>query len=159
MAVTGAEMCDLAVLMAGPEFRVYPLRRDNDLIAEMIAREGEFWARVQSGDAPDPDYDHPTTAGVLAKLYPGTNGEEIILPDSAAHWQQVKADAKEQAKLYESVADGAKNHLLHLMGQSAIGKLPDGSQFTRKAITRKSYTVDDVTYIDFRFKKSKEQAA
>ncbi|TDR82172.1 YqaJ viral recombinase family protein [Paludibacterium purpuratum] len=159
LAVTDAEICDLAVLLSGPEFRIYHIQRDNELIEEMIAREAEFWARVTSGNAPAPDYDHATTAGVLAKLYPGTNGQEIELPDAALHWQRVMADAKEQVKFYEGVADGAKNHLLHLMGEAAVGHLPDGAQFTRKAVQRGAYAVDAVTYIDFRFKKSKEKAA
>ncbi|OVE45694.1 YqaJ viral recombinase family protein [Chromobacterium violaceum] len=159
MAVTDAEIWDLAVLLSGPEFRIYPIKRDDELIAGMIEQEAEFWDRVKTGRAPDMDYDHSTTPDLLAKLYPGTDGSEIVLPDSALHWQQVMAEAKEQVKLYDSIATGAKNHLLHLMGNSAIGKLPDGSQFTRKAISRGAYTVDAVTYIDFRLKKAKEQAA
>ncbi|WP_065202504.1 YqaJ viral recombinase family protein [Chromobacterium subtsugae] len=158
LAVTDAEQIDLAVLLSGPEFRIYPIKRDDELITAMIEQEGEFWERVQSGSAPEMDYDHDTTPDLLAKLYPGTDGSEIVLPDSALHWQQVLAEAKEQVKLYDSIATGAKNHLLHLMGNAAIGKLPDGSQFTRKAITRGAYTVDPVTYIDFRFKKAKEAA-
>lgn len=158
MAVTGAEYCDLAVLMAGPDFRIYPIKRDDDLIASMIEREGAFWELVQSGQAPEPDYDHPTTGDLLTKLYPGTDGSEIVLPDGAAHWQQVMAEAKEQVKFYEAVATGAKNHLLHLMGNAAVGKLPDGSQFTRKAVTRGAYSVDAVTFVDFRFKKGKDAA-
>ncbi|OQS36805.1 hypothetical protein B0T40_10490 [Chromobacterium haemolyticum] len=159
LAVTDAEQIDLAVLLSGPEFRIYPIRRDDDLIAAMIEQEAEFWEQVKSGRAPAMDYDHASTPDLLAKLYPGTDGSEIVLPDGALHWQQVMAEAKEQAKHYEGVATGAKNHLLHLMGNAAIGKLSDGSQFTRKAISRGSYTVDGVTYMDFRYKKAKEQAA
>lgn len=160
MAVTGAELCDLAVLMSGPDFRIYQIKRDDDLIANMVEHEAAFWDRVQTGKAPELDCDHATTPDLLAKLYPGTDGSEIVLPDGALHWQQVMAEAKAKAKVYEDVATGAKNHLLELMGNAAVGKLPDGSQFTRKAINRGAYTVDAVTYIDFRHKKAaKEQAA
>ncbi len=158
MAVTDAEQCDLAVMMAGPEFRIYHIHRDDELIGQMIEREGEFWERIQTGNAPEPDFDHATTGDLMAKLYPGTDGTEIILPDSATHWQQVMAEAKGQVKLYETIADGAKNHLLHLMGNAAIGLLPDGSQFTRKEVKRAEYTVGAVSYVDFRFKKAKEAA-
>lgn len=158
LAVTGAEQCDLAVLLSGPEFRIYPIRRDDELIASMIEREEAFWESIQSGRAPEPDYDHPSTAGVLAKLYPGTDGSEIVLPDSATHWQQVMNEAKEQVKHYEAVSVGARNHLLRLMGAAAVGKLPDGSQFTRKEVKRAAYTVDAMTYTEFRFKKAKEAA-
>lgn len=158
MAVTDAEQCDLAVMMAGPEFRIYHIHRDDELIASMIEREGEFWERIKTGSAPEPDYDHQTTGDLLAKMYPGTDGSEIVLPDGAAHWQQVMAEAKEQVKFYEAVATGAKNHLLHLMGNAAVGKLPDGSQCTRKEVKRAGFSVDAVTYVDFRFKKAKDAA-
>lgn len=158
LAVTGAEVCDLAVLLAGPDFRIYTINRDEELIANIIEREGAFWEQVQSGSAPAPDYGHPTTGDLLAKLYPGTDGSEIVLPDGAAHWQQVMAEAKEQVKFYEAVATGAKNHLLHLMGNAAVGNLPDGSHFTRKEVTRGAYSVDAATFVDFRFKKGKDAA-
>jgi putative phage-type endonuclease len=159
MAVTGAEHCDLAVLMAGPDFRIYPIARDDDLIASMIEREGEFWERVQSGAEPELVYEHPSTSDLIAKLYPGTDGQTIDLPPEAAHWKTVMDEAKEQAKLYEAVATGAKNHFLNLMKSAAIGRLPDGTGFTRKVIKRDGYTVDPVQYVDFRFAKKLKDAA
>ena len=156
LAVTGAERIDLAVMMSGPEFRIYPIYRDEELIAGLIAQEGEFWRRVQSGDAMEPDCEHDTTKDVLAKLYPGTDGSEIILPDAALNWKAVLEEASGLASEYQKQAETARNHLRRLMGSAAVGKLPDGSCFTRKVIQRKGYAVNDTEYIDFRLKKAKE---
>lgn len=158
MAVTGAEQCDLAVLMSGPDFRIYPIRRDEELIADMIEHEGAFWDRVLSGAEPDLLYEHPTTTGLLTKLYPGTDGSEIVLPDSAAHWHAVLKESSALAKEYEQQTESARNHLKRLMGSAAVGRLPDGSCWTRKQVSRKPYSVDAVTYIDFRHTKPKEAA-
>lgn len=54
LAVTGAKVCDLAVLIAGSDFRVYPIERDEAVVSQLIERELEFWDRVQRRDPPDP---------------------------------------------------------------------------------------------------------
>lgn len=158
MAVTGATLWDLAVLMAGPEFRVYHIARDDDLIASMIEQYKWFWHCVESGTPPDLDCSHSTTPDLLAKLYPGTDGSEIILPDSIMHWHSVMQESAALAKEYDEQATIARNHIKRLMGSAAVGRLPDGSAYTRKEVKRSGYSVEPVTYIDFRFKKAKEAA-
>lgn len=54
LAVTGAAVCDIAVLIGGRDFRIYKVERDDELIATMIQIEGEFWSAVQAGIPPDP---------------------------------------------------------------------------------------------------------
>ncbi|QLG87673.1 YqaJ viral recombinase family protein [Chitinibacter bivalviorum] len=157
LAVSGADQIDLAVLLAGPEVRIYHIVRDEELIALMIKVEGTFWQQVQSGKAPEMDFNHPTTGALLDRLYPGTDGSTIELPATAEHWQQVMADAKEQKALYEKVAEGAKNHILHLMGNAAIAKLPDGTAFTRKVIKKKAFSVEATEYVDFRYTKNPKE--
>lgn len=52
MLVMGLEVADLAVLIAGSDFRIYEIRADLDLHRLLIERESEFWSRVERGDAP-----------------------------------------------------------------------------------------------------------
>ena len=156
LAVSGADQIDLAVLLAGPEIRIYHIERDEVLIQSMIVVESEFWNRVQNGNPPDVDFNHRTTKHVIDRLYPGTDGSDLVLPDSTIHWHHVLNEAKEQIKHYEQIANGAKNHLLHLMGSAATASLPDGSTYTRKLIKRKGFTVEPVEYIDFRHVKAKD---
>jgi putative phage-type endonuclease len=54
MAVTGLQRCDVAVLIGGSDFRVYTVERDDKLIADLIAAEAAFWARVERRDPPPP---------------------------------------------------------------------------------------------------------
>lgn len=158
MAVTGAAQWDLAVLMAGPEFRVYTIMRDDDLIVRMIEQYKWFWQCVESGTPPDMDYSHGTTPDLLAKLYPGTDGSEILLPDSIMHWHSVMQEAAALAKEYDEQATIARNHIKRLMGSAAVGRMPDGSAYTRKEVKRGGYSVEPCSYIEFRFKKAKEAA-
>lgn len=54
LVVTGAEICDLVVLIGGSDFRCYEILRDDEIERELIRREYEFWCRVEVGDPPDP---------------------------------------------------------------------------------------------------------
>ena len=154
LAVAGADQCDLAVLMAGPEVRIYHIPRDDELIETMIAVEAAFWQRVIDGNPPEIDYNHSSTPALLKRMYPGTDGSTIELPETVTHWQQVLNEAKSQSAYYDDVVTGAKNHILHLMGNAAIAKLPDGTAYARKIIKKKSFSVDATEYVDFRHTKN-----
>ena len=159
MAVTAADQWDLAVLMAGPEFRIYHIMRDDELIASMIEQYKAFWHCVVTGTPPEIDYAHATTPELLTKLYPGTDGSEIILPDSIMHWHSVMQESAALAKEYDEQATIARNHIRRLMGNAAVGRLPDGTAYTRKVVKRSGYSVEPVSYIDFRFTKKVNEAA
>jgi len=68
---------DVALLLGGNRFRVYTVNRNQSLIDRLIELEAEFWERVQTGNAPDPE---PGERGKesLARLYPrGSQGKEL----------------------------------------------------------------------------------
>lgn len=153
MLLPKVEVFDLAVLVGGQDFRVYEIPRDGTLIQNLMTLECEFWECVQENRPPAFDYDSPTTQDLLKRLYPGTNGQTVHLPQEAEHWHQVMQLAKDNAKRYQNVADGARAHLQALMGDNAQGVLPDGTAYTRKLVFRRGFTVDDTKYIDFRFTK------
>ena len=54
MAVTGYVEFDLAVLMGGRDFRIYTVRRHEQMIESLIAAERDFWRRVVANDPPSP---------------------------------------------------------------------------------------------------------
>jgi putative phage-type endonuclease len=54
LVVTGAEICDLAVLIGGNELRIYTIHADPVIADELIGREAEFWQRVEQNNPPDP---------------------------------------------------------------------------------------------------------
>lgn len=155
MAVTGWERWHVAVYFGGPDFRMYTIERDEAFIAQLLDLEHEFWRSIQDGNAPALDMDHGTTGELLGRLYPGTDGSTIELPQQVLHWKAVADEAAALAKQHQAVADGARLHMKSLMGNAAVGVLPDGSGngFTRKVVKRKGFTVDATEYVDFRFKK------
>jgi putative phage-type endonuclease len=155
-AVFGYDEWHLGALIGGNTLKRYIVRRDLELEEMLIETEHEFWRYVESRTPPAVDYQRPNAIRLLRRMYPGTNGETITLPESAMHWHRVRVEAGIEAKAYEATADGATAHLLHMMGDAAIGQLADGTEYRRKAVTRKAYQVEEVTYIDFRHGKPKE---
>lgn len=73
MALTGCRSWDLAVLFGNQEVRVYSLKRDNELEAEIIARASEWWDRHIVADVPP----EPTCEADIKRLYPSDNGTAI----------------------------------------------------------------------------------
>lgn len=71
MAVTGAAACDVAVLIGGSDFRIYTVKRDQELIDILIKEESKFWnEHVVPGIAPS-----PMTLAETESAYPASNGQ------------------------------------------------------------------------------------
>lgn len=150
---TGAVGGYLAVLIGGQDFRIYTFNRDEELIDLMAEKERRFWKMVEENVPPDIDYDHQTTASLIKKIYPGTNGETIDLPDEAYHYHKVIEDCSAKIKEMEAVKAGAMNRIANWMGEAAVGKLPDGTAYTRKVVKRKGFSVEPSEYVNMRFCK------
>jgi putative phage-type endonuclease len=156
MGVTGKAYFDIAVLIGGNDFRIYTVQRDDELIEYLAEIEGKFWGHVTERIPPPLDLSHSRAIEVLKKVYPGTNGEAIVLPDEIWNWHNVLQDSQARIKPYKDAADCAKAHILEAMADAAQGILADGTGYTRKVVKRKGYTVEPVEYVDFRFKKGGE---
>jgi len=55
LAVTGAAVCDVAVLIGGNTFKVFEVERDRDFISDLMVAEVAFWNMVESKTPPDPN--------------------------------------------------------------------------------------------------------
>ena len=147
LAVTGYDCWDLAVLIGNRDFRMYRINPIDDIIAQLVDAETEFWDRVENKVAPEPQWQSAATTRLIKNLYPGTNGQVVALPEIAQTYQDVKTDAEKQAKLYQGIIDGCKNRIAMLTGEAAIAILPDQTAYTRKEQTRKEYTVSETTFV------------
>lgn len=147
LAVTGYDVWDLGVLIGNRDFRTYRINPIQDIIDQLIEAEEEFWDRVTTGVAPEPQWQSASTTRFIKNFYPGTNGQVVEFPEVAQKYQDVLKDAQEQAKLYNGVIDGCKNRLAMLMGEAAVGLLPDGTAYTRKLQKRKEFTVAETEFI------------
>lgn len=147
LAVTGYDCWDLAVLIGNRDYRMYRINPIEEIIDQLIEAETEFWDRVTNKVAPEPDWQSASTTRFLKNFYPGTNGNVVQLPQVAQKYQDVMKDAQDQAKLFNGIIDGCKNRIAMLIGEAAIGILPDQTAFTRKEQVRKEYTVAENTFV------------
>ena len=81
LAVTGHAWADVAVLIAGQEFRIYRIERDDDKIADLIQREAQFWSWVTNDQQPDPDGSYDAQQALLS-LFPTDNGQTLDFSES-----------------------------------------------------------------------------
>lgn len=157
MIVTGCREWDLAVLIGGQKFSIYTINYDVDLAKNMIDMSIEFWDSVKTGVAPPIEYAHRSTNDLIRRMYPGTNGQSVELPQEAFDWHAKLVAAKTVKKQADAEAEEAKNALLAMIGENAIGILPQNAgNYTRKHLIRITPPCDKekkVPYLDFRFKK------
>ncbi|WP_062359823.1 YqaJ viral recombinase family nuclease [Vreelandella aquamarina] len=154
LAVTGYEWGFLVVTIAGWETRWYPILRDDELIDDLIALEGELWATIQRGEMPEIDVEHPKAIELLKRLHPGTDGSMVDL-SALEHWRKVEQQAKEEIKALETTAKVARAHILEAMGDAAVATFGDDQVMRRKVTKRKAYTVEvgESEYVDIRYGK------
>ena len=81
LAVTGHVWADVAVLIAGQEFRIYRIERDDDKTADLIQREAQFWSWVTNDQQPDPDGSYDAQQALLS-LFPTDNGQTLDFSES-----------------------------------------------------------------------------
>jgi putative phage-type endonuclease len=144
----------LAVLIGGNQYRQYYIQQDDELSELVLQGVKNFWAHVEAKEPPELDWNHRSTKPLLEKLYPGTNGQTIFLPDNLVHWQRVKDEAEARIKEDEAVVTAAKNRILAAMGENSIGViLGCGVKYTRKKIEKKEYVSPASSYMDFRKSK------
>lgn len=159
LAVTGFAIADIAVLIGGNDFRLYEVPADRELQEMIIDGEADFWKSLQTGTPPEPDFTRTDAADIMRRLFPGTDGSSIVADQEAAHHRLVMQHAQSMVSDYSKLAEGARAHLLHVMGNASTLVFPDaGVQLRRKLIERKGYTVEASKHIDARFIKIKEIA-
>ncbi len=141
----------LAALVGGNTLKRYIVRREPELEALLIDGEHEFWQCVERREPPDIDFERPGALALVKRLYPGTNGETVTLPDDIDHWQFVYRQSDELAKRYAASAEKAKAHILDVMGEASIARVPGGGEWRRKRVNNPGSVTQPYSYIDFRF--------
>lgn len=144
----------LAALVGGNTLKRYIVRRDPELEALLIDGEREFWQCVEHREPPEIDYERPGALALIKRMYPGTNGETIVLPEEIDYWHRVHVEAGALAKEYDGTASAAKAHILRAMGDASFGRLAcGGGEYRRKIVKKPGHVVEPFSYIDFRLSK------
>lgn len=76
LAVTSKAAADVAVLLGGQELQVFRIDRDEELIAQLIALERQFWGYVERDEEPPADGSDSADLALRA-LYPRDSGTTL----------------------------------------------------------------------------------
>jgi len=148
LAVTGRRFADLAVLIGGSDFRIYPLERNNRLIDAMVAAERAFWERVERRQPPEPDWGHASTPALISALYAPT-GPQVELPEAALAHLLAYQRAGDEEKAAHDAKEMAKARIMLAMKDATCAVFPDGTKVRRCLVRRKEYVVPAGEYTRF----------
>lgn len=146
LAVTGHAWADVAVLIGGQDFRIYRIERDDNKIADLIARESEFWRCVTEDQQPKPDGSDDAGKALLS-LFPADNGQTLDLSGSP-EFNQLFAellDLREQKELTERKESEIKQRIQVALGTCTAAVFQQGKVTWRKAKDRLVADVDKIS--------------
>ena len=123
MACTGAEAVYMPLIILNRQFRLYRIRRDDEVIAQLTAGEKLFWACVESRIPPDPvsiedaalRWPTDTAAGIVA---------DARITELAATLRERKASLKTVEQEIEELELGIKA----FMGEHGVLLPPGGGK-------------------------------
>ena len=134
LAVTGHAWADVAVLIGGQDFRIYRIERDEAKIADLIAREMQFWALVQNDVQPAPDGSLDASKA-LYWMYPKSNGQSVDW-SAAGDFNLIFQDliyTRQQKDQIESKESLLKQQIQNALGEAEVGLFADGRVSWRKS--------------------------
>lgn len=137
LAVTGHLWGSIAVLIGGQTFLWTDIQRNETFIAQLLAAEEAFWTRIQQRTPPEPD-GSPSSAAILALLYPQEAQDHVVLPADALAIDHDRQRAAEIIRVQEEIKAECDNRLKALIGPHAVGILPNGTSYSWTM--RKAYT-------------------
>lgn len=156
LAVYDMDRADVAVLIAGSDFRIYTIRRNDNVIADLLELEQEFWTNyVERRIPPEPDWTNARTPELIAKMFKPSAGIEVSLPDlihtvqGYRHYKDAESECRKKAEQFRA-------EIIYAMKDAAIAHV-DGFKVSRKEVKRKAYNVAETTYVDFRVVAPKGQ--
>ncbi|AOX99671.1 YqaJ viral recombinase family protein [Jeongeupia sp. USM3] len=123
LAVTGHAWADVAVLIGGQDFRIYRVERDEERIADLVAREAAFWQCVASDTQPSPD-GSADAGSALQWLFPHDDGQVVDLSDSPEFNDMFATllQLKQRREAIETQVAVLQQRIQHVLG-SATGAL------------------------------------
>lgn len=137
MAVTGAKKTYIAALVGGNHFVYHVVKRDEVMIAKIIAMEKYFWeTHVLGGVEPVPDGSEATTNYFNSK-FEDSNGQTIELPKEALAVCEEYEKLSQQLKELETAKNAVANQLKSFLKEAEIGTVGE-RRITWKQIYKSS---------------------
>lgn len=156
MFVTGIPMCDIAVLIAGSEFRVYSISADKDFQESMLPALADFWTNyVLARKEPPSDWEHPSTPALMNRLYGNVTSETIELGLDSQRMAKEVVFLQEVEKKTREEINVLKGKLREAIGDAKAATLPNGWELVRNRVNRGAYEVAATSYVDLRIRQKK----
>ena len=146
LAVTGHAWADVAVLIAGQDFRIYRVNRDDDKIADLIQREAAFWQHVTEDIQPDPD-GSDDAAQALQSLYPQDDSQTLDLSESLEMNELFNhfLNARQQKEEAEAREAQLKQQLQASLGTASAAVFQEGKISWKKSRDRTTPDMEKLT--------------
>jgi len=139
MAVTGAEVGAVAVLIGGNQFKWALVERNQRFIDAMLEKLERFWEMVQNDVMPEPMAADSKLIGTLVG-----HEEPGISVALSGHWVEVDEEllrVKDEIKALTSRKDELEAKIKKEIGKAERGVLPSGGQYVFKTVERQAYSV------------------
>lgn len=127
LAVTGKQAADVAVLIGGQDLQVFRLERDEEMIAQLISLERQFWGYVERGEAPPADGSESANLALRA-LYPADSGNTLDLSqdmDMSAAFSDLLS-LRESLATYTAMETQIKHRIQQRMGDASRARFETG---------------------------------
>jgi len=119
LAVTGWDVGDVAVLLAGSDLRILEVPRDEAHIQELVEREAEFWHLIESRTPPPLDGSEATRRA-LSHLHPGDDGSQLAASADTDRLLAQLQVARRRLDAAERDEAAVENSLRAAMGDAAL---------------------------------------
>lgn len=121
LACTGLVLAYVPVLFAAREFRIFEVRRDDEIIAVLTEAERRFWSSVQSGEAP------PLQSPEEARIrWPQDTGATAVATPDIYETLHELTRVKIEAEVATEHAESLKAQVQAFMQDAATLVAPDG---------------------------------
>lgn len=137
LSVMGAAECDVAVLIGASDFRVYTVKRDEELIGMLVAEEEKFWRDHVEARVPPA----PRTLEEMAQAFPVSEPETREATDDISETLQTIVQLEREIAEKKSEADELRAKVEGFM-EAAEGLSIDGVTAVTWKSSKPRVTVD-----------------
>ncbi len=131
MAVMGYDRMYLAVLVLSKAFYHFCIERDNEEIAALMKKEGDWWEEFISGDSvPEPD-DSDGDDALIRDRFPDSDGGEVFLGMRTQDFEEL-SELDRQIKELTIRRDACKQAIMQDMGDASTASALNGWTATWK---------------------------
>lgn len=114
LIVSGAPIADVAVLIAGSEFRIYHVEPDAALHADLVEQEAEFWRLVEAHTPPATK----TFADAVRRWGRVNHPGAIVADRDLVEAVERLRDIQETVKTFDATADELKAKIVAALGDA-----------------------------------------